>query len=338
MKEKLDQLKRDFDSAVLTALKTDEIEQLRVAYLGKKGALTALMKEMKDLSVEARKEAGQLINSIKDEIEHTIAEKVELIAKQQIAEKLNREWEDVTWPVNPVQGTVHPVSIVRKELEELFLSMGFEILDGPEMESEYFNFNALNIPEDHPARDTQDTFWLKNGMLLRTHTSPVQIRGMIKNKPPFKFIAPGKTYRNEATDASHEHSFHQIEGMVVDRGISIANLIYTLKAIVSNIFGRDVEVRLRPSYFPFVEPGFELDFRCQICGGSGCSVCKQTGWIEYLGCGMIHPNVLKNGGIDSNEFQGFAFGGGIERLVMMKYGINDIRHFHGGDIRFLKQF
>jgi phenylalanyl-tRNA synthetase alpha chain len=338
MKEKLVLLKKEFDQAIEKVSLKDEVENIRISFLGKKGSLTSLMKEMRDLSVEMKKEAGQMINEIKKEIETEISNKIEVIKNEEINKKLSSEWEDITFPVEPVQGTVHPISIVQRELEELFTSMGFEILDGPEMENEYNNFNALNIPDDHPARDTQDTFWLRNGMLLRTHTSPVQIRGMEGRKPPFKFIAPGKTYRNEATDACHEHTFHQIEGMVVDKGISIANLVYTLKVIVSNIFGREVEVRLRPSYFPFVEPGFELDFRCQICGGKGCPVCKQTGWIEYLGCGMIHPNVLKNGGIDSDEFQGFAFGGGIERLVMMKYGINDIRHFHGGDLRFLKQF
>ncbi len=338
MREKLELLTKEFDEMINAALKKEEIENIRINILGKKGTLTSLMKDMRDLSVDMKKEVGQLINEIKKDIEKRISEKIEFIKNEEINLKLQNEWEDISWPAEPVQGTIHPVSIVRKELEELFSSMGFEILDGPEMENEYNNFNALNIPDDHPARDTQDTFWLRNGMLLRTHTSPVQIRGMAGRKPPFKFIAPGKTYRNEATDACHEHTFHQIEGMVVDKGISIANLIYTLKVIVSNIFGKEVEVRLRPSYFPFVEPGFELDFRCQICGGTGCPVCKQTGWIEYLGCGMIHPEVLKNGGIDSREFQGFAFGGGVERLVMMKYGINDIRHFHGGDLRFLKQF
>ncbi len=338
MKEKLEQLKKEFDKAIGNSVKKEDIEQIRVAFLGKKGALTSIMKEMRDFSLEKKKEVGQMVNAMKSYIEESVFEYHKNIDEKEIATRLNKEWVDISWPAYPAQGTVHPVSTVRKELEDLFTSMGFEILDGPEMENEYNNFMALNIPEDHPARDTQDTFWLKNGMLLRTHTSPVQIRGMEKRKPPFKFIAPGKTYRNEATDASHEHTFHQIEGMVVDRDISVANLIYTLKAIISNIFGREVEVRLRPSYFPFVEPGFELDFRCQICSGKGCSVCKQSGWIEYLGCGMIHPNVLKNGGIDTDEFQGFAFGGGIERLVMMKYGIDDIRHFHSGDLRFLKQF
>lgn len=338
MQKQLEILKKSFDELIESANSKEAVEQIKVSFLGKKGSFTNIMKDMKDLSVEMRKEAGIIINSLKSLMENKISGKLKLIEEEEIKEKTAGEWSDITWPGEPVQGSVHPVSAVRKELEDLFVSMGFEIIEGPEMETEHNNFNALNIPEDHPARDTQDTFWLKNGMLLRTQTSPVQIRGMQSKKPPFKFVSPGKVYRNEALDASHEHTFHQIEGMVVDKGISIANLIYTLKKIVSSIFGNPVEIRLRPSFFPFVEPGFELDFKCQICQGKGCSVCKQSGWVEYLGCGMIHPNVLKNGGIDPEEYQGFAFGGGIERLVMMKYGIDDIRHFHGGDLRFMKQF
>lgn len=338
MKKKLALIKKDFDDVLNSVKLKEELEVLRVSFLGKKGRITQVMKGMRDLDPEMRKEVGQVINLIKDEINKNIADKSAELEKKAIEMKISNQWSDITWPVESAKGTIHPVSIIRMELEKLFISMGFEILDGPEMEDEYHNFTALNIPEDHPARDTQDTFWLKNGKLLRTHTSPIEIRGMAKRKPPFKFVAPGKTFRNESLDASHEHTFHQIEGMVVDRGISVANLIFTLKSIVSSIFGKEVEIRLRPSFFPFVEPGFELDFRCQICGGKSCSVCKRTGWVEYLGCGMTHPSVLREGGIDPDEFQGFAFGGGIERLVMMKYGIDDIRHFHGGDIRFLKQF
>lgn len=338
MKDQLEKLRKDFLEQMASVPDKEALEAMRVAFLGKKGSLTALMKDLKDLSPEMKKEAGQTINQIKSEMESSIDKKFVDFDAVEIQRKIDSQWSDITWPSEPVQGSVHPISMVRVELEELFISMGFEIIDGPEMETEYYNFNALNIPADHPARDAQDTFWLRNGMLLRTQTSPVQIRGMQSRKPPFKFVSPGKVYRNEAVDASHEHTFHQIEGMVVDKGISVANLIYTLKKIVSNIFGHPVEIRLRPSFFPFVEPGFELDFKCQICGGKGCSVCKQTGWVEYLGCGMIHPNVLKNGGIDPEEYQGFAFGGGIERLVMMKYSIDDIRHFHGGDLRFMKQF
>lgn len=338
MKEQIKVIRENFFNQIEKAETKETVESIRVAFLGKKGSITALLKGMKDLAPEMRKDAGQLINSLKLEIEKVLADKFASIEVKEVEQKTVSEWCDITWTEEHVQGSIHPLSLVSMELGELFAAMGFEIIDGPEMEEEYFNFNALNIPEDHPARDSQDTFWLKNGKLLRSQTSPVQIRGMMAGKPPFKFVSPGKTYRNEAVDASHEHTFHQFEGLVVDKGISVAHLIYTLQTIVSNIFGKSVEVRLRPSFFPFVEPGFELDFKCQICGGKGCSVCKQTGWIEYLGCGMIHPNVLKNCNIDPKEYQGFAFGGGIERLAMMKYGINDIRHFHGGDLRFMKQF
>jgi len=338
MKEKLEQLKNNFKELIANATNRPDVDAVKVKFLGKKGELTSILKGMKDLSNEMRKEVGQLTNKLKNELELAIKTKLIEIETAEINKKLESEWEDITWPVEITGGNAHPISIIRRKIEELFISMGFEILDGPEMENETNNFNHLNIPADHPARDTQDTFWLNNGKLLRTQTSPIQIRGMQSRKPPFKFIAPGKVFRNEELDASHEHSFHQIEGMVVDKDISVANLIYTLRMILSHIFEKDVEIRLRPSFFPFVEPGFELDIKCLICGGKGCSVCKQTGWLEYLGCGMIHPNVLRNGGIDPDEYQGFAFGMGLERLVMMKYGIDDIRHFHGGDLRFLKQF
>ena len=239
-------------------------------------------------------------------------------------------------------GSYHPVNIIQDKIEDIFLSMGFEVLDGPHIEDEFHNFEALNIPADHPARDMQDTFWFKekNGekRLLRTHTSTIQVRGMMERKPPFRFIAPGKVFRCERTDASHEMVFHQLEGMYVDKNVTVGNLIYFMKTLLSEIFEKDVEVRLRPGFFPFVEPGFELDIKCLICGGKGCSVCKHVGWVELLPCGMVHPNVLKSGGVDPKEYNGFAFGLGLDRLVMMKYGIDDVRHIHGGDLRFLKQF
>ena len=231
------------------------------------------------------------------------------------------------------------MTIVQREIEDIFLSMGFEILDGPHIEDEHHNFEALNIPKDHPARDMQDTFWFKNMKnLLRTHTSTIQVRGMETRTPPFKFVGPGKVFRAERTDASHEMCFHQLEGMMVGKDISVANLIYFMKVLLSEIFKKDVEVRLRPGFFPFVEPGFELDIKCLICGGKGCSVCKHVGWVELLPCGMVHPNVLKAGNINPEENNGFAFGLGLDRLVMMKYGIDDIRHLHGGDLRFSSQF
>jgi phenylalanyl-tRNA synthetase alpha chain len=227
---------------------------------------------------------------------------------------------------------------VQSEVEDLFISLGFTILSGPEVETEYNNFDALNIPLDHPARDMQDTFWVEGHNLLRTHTSPVQIRGMKRFGPPLRMIAPGRVFRNEEVDASHEHTFYQIEGMMVDRDVSIGHLVYFMKTMLSGIFHRDVVVRLRPGYFPFVEPGFELDMHCLICDGDGCPVCKQTGWVEFIGCGLVHPNVLRMGGIDPEEWNGFAFGMGLTRLVMMRYGIDDIRLLQSGDLRFLNQF
>ncbi len=338
MKEKLEQIRQQFTVQLAAAQTPEEVEKVRVAFLGKKGFLTEVLKGMKDLSTEERREIGALSNRLKDDFERSIAARGTLLEKEAIEKRLAAEWEDVSWPTGLVRGSAHPIAIVRRQVKEVFIAMGFEVLDGPEMEEEENNFDKLNIPPDHPARDAQDTFWLDNGKLLRTHTSPVQVRGMLSHKPPFKFIAPGKVYRNEAVDASHEHTFHQIEGMVVDRGISVANLIYTMKTLLSGIFEKEVTVRLRPGFFPFVEPGFELDIRCLICGGKGCSVCKQRGWLELMPCGMVHPNVLRNGGIDPNEFSGFAFGLGLERLVMMRYGIDDIRLFHGADLRFFTQF
>jgi phenylalanyl-tRNA synthetase alpha chain len=235
-------------------------------------------------------------------------------------------------------GSIHPITQIQTEIEQLFVSLGFTVLDGPEVETEYNNFDALNIPPDHPARDMQDTFWLSDGHLLRTHTSPVQIRGMKTLGPPLRMIAPGRVFRNEEVDASHEHTFYQLEGMMIDRDVSVGNLIYFMKTLLSAVFGREVTVRLRPGYFPFVEPGFELDIQCLICGGPGCPVCKQSGWVELLPCGLVHPNVLKMAGIDSEVWSGFAFGLGLTRLVMMRYGIDDIRWLQSGDLRFARQF
>ena len=338
MKKQIEELRIEFQKQLEEISDKRALNDLRVAYLGKKGQVSALLKGMKDLANEAKKEAGAVINILKKDVEEAIKTHFTSLEQQELHERLQKEWHDITWPEKNSVGSIHLLETAMRNLERLFTSMGFDILNGPEMEDEKYNFTLLNIPDDHPARDTQDTFWLSNGKLLRTHTSPVQLRGMLAHKPPFKFVAPGRTYRNEAIDATHEHSFHQIEGMVVDKNITVANLIFTLKQIISYIFENDVEVRLRPSYFPFVEPGFELDFQCQLCHGKGCKVCKQTGWVEYLGCGMIHPNVLRNGGIDPEIYSGFAFGGGVERLIMMKYSIDDIRHFTAGDIRFLSQF
>ncbi|MBI9099634.1 MAG: phenylalanine--tRNA ligase subunit alpha, partial [Spirochaetaceae bacterium] len=262
----------------------------------------------------------------------------------EINEKLEKNWQDIShrdalrdFGMN--SAGYHPVSIVQREIEDIFISMGFDILDGPHIEDDFHNFEALNIPETHPARDMQDTFWFKDMKhLLRTHTSTIQVRGMEGRKPPFKFVGPGKVFRCEALDASHEAVFHQLEGMMVGENISVSNLIFFMKTLLSEIFHKDVNVRLRPGFFPFVEPGFELDIECLICGGKGCSVCKQTGWVELLPCGMTHPNVLKAGGIDTEKYNGFAFGLGLDRLVMMRYGIDDIRHLHSGNLAFTSQF
>ncbi len=250
-----------------------------------------------------------------------------------------REWIDVTLPAPGIRpGSLHPITQLQDEIEDLFTSLGFAVLDGPEVETEEHNFDALNIPPAHPARDMQDTFWLTNGSLLRTHTSPVQVRGMRECGPPLRMIAPGRVFRNEEVDASHEHTFYQLEGMMIDREVSVANLIYFMEALLSGVFKRVVTVRLRPGYFPFVEPGFELDIRCLICNGKGCPVCKHSGWVELLPCGLVHPNVLRMSGIDPDEWGGFAFGLGLTRLAMMRYGIDDIRQLQGGDLRFLTQF
>jgi phenylalanyl-tRNA synthetase alpha chain len=322
-----------------TAATRQELERVRVEALGRKGFLAGVSKEFSRLSAEDRARVGKILNAAKQELESAIERKAELFASEALNARLNAEWVDLTLPApGPRRGSLHPVTMIQSEIEDLFVSMGFTVLDGPEVETEYNNFDALNIPPDHPARDMQDTFWLTDGNLLRTHTSPVQVRGMQKLGPPLRMIAPGRVFRNEEVDASHEHTFYQLEGMMVDRDVSVANLIFFMKTLLSSIFRRDVTVRLRPGYFPFVEPGFELDIQCLICGGTGCPVCKQSGWVELLPCGLVHPNVLRMSGIDPEEWNGFAFGLGLTRLAMMRYGIDDIRLLESGDLRFLNQF
>jgi len=335
----LEELRRSTLAGFAAAASIEGLEEARVAALGRKGTLAQISKDFGKLPPEERARLGKVLNSVKQELEREFEEKKRRFEQAELAERLAREWIDVTLPApGPRPGSLHPVTQLQQELEDLFTSLGFAVLDGPEVETEEHNFDALNIPPTHPARDMQDTFWLSNGHLLRTHTSPVQVRGLRKLGVPLRMIAPGRTFRNEEVDASHEHTFYQLEGMMVDREVSVANLIYFMKTLLSSIFKRDVTVRLRPGYFPFVEPGFELDIHCLICDGAGCPVCKQSGWVELLPCGLVHPNVLRLSGIDPDEWGGFAFGLGLTRLTMMRYGIDDIRQLQGGDLRFLTQF
>jgi phenylalanyl-tRNA synthetase alpha chain len=324
---------------IQSALTAEELEAVRVEVLGRKGVLTQLSKDMGKLPAEERAARGKFINTSKQALEEAWERRRSEFDRAALAKRLDAEWLDLTVPAPGVKpGSLHPVTQIQWEIEDLFRSLGFSVLDGPEVETEYHNFDALNIPPDHPARDMQDTFWLEGGRLLRTHTSPVQVRGMEKLGPPLRMIAPGRAFRNESVDASHEHTFYQLEGMMIDRDVSVGNLIYFMKTLLTAIFRRDVTVRLRPGFFPFVEPGFELDIRCLICGGGGCPVCKQSGWVELLPCGLVNPHVLRMSGIDPKEWNGFAFGLGLTRLVMMRYAIDDIRWLQSGDLRFLRQF
>ena len=339
----LDQSIRELESRSLariqSALTAEELEAARVDALGRKGALAQVSSGMGKLAPDERSRIGKLLNAAKQALESAYDAKKRQFERAALTARLDAEWVDLTLPApGPRRGHLHPITRIQRELEELFVSLGFTVLDGPEVETEYYNFDALNIPRDHPARDMQDTFWLDGGNLLRTHTSPVQVRGMERLGPPLRMIAPGRAFRNESVDASHEHTFYQLEGMMVDRDVSVAHLLYFMKTLLTAIFQREVTVRLRPGYFPFVEPGFELDIQCLICGGSGCPVCKQSGWVELLPCGLVNPKVLRMSGVDPEEWNGFAFGLGLTRLAMMRYGIDDIRHLQGGDLRFLEQF
>ena len=330
-KQALEELKGAQDLKVLDAV--------RVKYLGKKGELTAILKQMGKLSAEERPVIGQLANQVRADIEQMLEQtKTDLEAKA-LDIRLAGETLDVTLPgqKKPL-GKKHPLTIVLDELKEIVVGMGFEIATGPEVELDYYNFEALNIPKDHPSRDTQDTFYISDNVLLRTQTSPMQIRTMEKKKPPIRIIAPGRVYRSDAVDATHSPLFHQVEGLVVDKGISMADLKGTLEVFVKRLYGDSTVVRFRPHHFPFTEPSAELDVQCFHCHGEGCSLCKGEGWIEILGCGMVHPQVLLNCGIDPEEYSGFAFGLGLERMVMMRYGIDDLRLFYDNDVRFLKQF
>jgi phenylalanyl-tRNA synthetase alpha chain len=335
----LSQLQTRARERIAAAATAQDLEPVRIEVLGRKGALAQVSKDLGKLPPDERARIGKLLNTVKQGLEEAMeARKAEFDAAA-LAARLDAEWLDLTLPApEPERGHLHPLSQIQAEIEDVFTSLGFTVLDGPEVETEYHNFDALNIPPDHPARDMQDTFWLTDGNLLRTHTSPVQVRGMERLGPPLRMIAPGRVFRNEEVDASHEHTFYQLEGMMIDREVSVAHLIYFMKTLLSAIFRREVTVRLRPGYFPFVEPGFELDIRCLICGGQGCPVCKQGGWVELLPCGLVHPNVLRISGIDPEQWMGWAFGLGLTRLVMMRHAIDDIRYLQSGDLRFLRQF
>lgn len=338
MLEKISKLKEEAAKKILEVKTSEEIEALRIEYLGKKGKVIDILKNLKQVEETKRKEVAENANNLRKKIESEIDSKKEELKEKEYETKIkNAKKIDLTIPADLNLGSLHPITVVQKELEEIFESMGFTVEDGNEVETEYNNFEAVNVPKHHPARDMQDTFWLENGELLKTQTSAAQNKIMKKYGTPLKAIFPGRCFRNEELDASHENTFFQMEGMMIDKDVSIANLIYFMKTLLSEIFKKDVEIRLRPGFFPFVEPGFELDIKCLYCGGEGCKVCKHGGWIELCPCGMIHPNVLKMGGIDPEKYSGFAFGLGLSRLAMMKYGINDLRVLNSCDLRSLKQ-
>ncbi len=341
MLQQMDEIFSDFQTKIASLDKQADVLALKSSVIGKKGTLAEILKSLKNATPEERKTIGPKSNQIKQDIEQMVLKKLQDIELKEVNEKLEKNKIDFSLTDSVLDrglqaAGLHPVSQIQQEIEDIFISMGFDVLDGPHIEDEFHNFEALNIPDTHPARDMQDTFWFKDMKhLLRTHTSTIQVRGMETRKPPFKFVGPGKVFRCERTDATHEMCFHQLEGMMVGKDITVGNLIYFMKTLLKEIFKKDMEVRLRPGYFPFVEPGFELDIRWKK-PAKGES--KHSGWLELLPCGMVHPNVLKAGGIDPDEYNGFAFGLGLDRLVMVKYMIEDIRHLHSGDLRFNKQF
>ena len=337
MQKRIDELKVSFSSALSEAYSAEALENLRIEYLGKKGHIAELMKGLRD--VEDKKAAGQLINGLKVEVESALAEAVEQLRAAEIAAKVRSAKKyNPTLRATEQFGSYHPITLATREVEDVFISLGFTIENYDEIVDDYHCFEALNIPKHHPARDMQDTYYLENGQLLKTHTSAAQNAIMKKYGAPLRAIFPGRCFRNESIDACHENTFFQMEGMMIDENISISNLIYFMKTMLSEVFKKDIKVRLRPGFFPFVEPGFELDISCLICDGDGCPSCKNSGWLELCPCGMIHPNVLREGGIDTEKYSGFAFGLGLTRLAMMKYGVKDIRDFNSGNLKALSQF
>ncbi|SIS51310.1 phenylalanine--tRNA ligase subunit alpha [Salimicrobium flavidum] len=341
MKERLEELEQEAILKVEKAETIDALKNVRVEYLGKKGPITEVLRGMGKLSKEERPVIGQLANEVREKISVAIDEKQSKLEDEALEEQLKDESIDVTLPGRPVQvGGPHLLTSIIEEIEDLFIGMGFDIREGPEVETDYYNFEALNLPKGHPARDMQDTFYITEELLMRTHTSPVQARtmGQKDGKEPVKMICPGKVYRRDTDDATHSHQFTQIEGLLVDENVRMSDLKGVLQTFAHKMFGEEREIRLRPSFFPFTEPSVEMDISCKMCGGKGCSVCKGSGWIEILGAGMVHPNVLEMSGYDSKKYSGFAFGMGPERIAMLKHGIDDIRHFYTNDVRFLSQY
>ncbi len=335
----IEKAKNEFEEELKSINDLVSLENLRVKYLGKKGVITTLMPLIREIPNEQKKDFGQKINALKNSVETKLEELKEKLESENVLNKISSEKKiDISMPIDFGNGSLHPRTILQKEIEDIFINMGFTVEDGNEIETEYNNFDAVNIPKNHPARDMQDTFWLDNGQVLKTHTSAAQNRILRKYNGPLKAIFPGRCFRNEAVDHGHENTFFQLEGMLVDENVSVSNLIYFMKKMLSEVFKKEIEVRLRPGFFAFTEPSFELDAMCSFCGGKGCSTCKHSGWIELCPCGMIHPNVLKFGGLDSEKYCGFAFGLGFDRLVMLQTGINDIRHLNSGNLKILKQF
>ena len=339
MKEKLSKIMDEALSQIEASGELEKLNDIRVAFLGKKGELTSVLKGMKDVAPEDRPKVGQLVNEARTKIEAKLEEKKETFEKKLLEEKLKSETIDVTLPGKKLsQGHRHPNTITLEEVEDIFVGMGYQVVEGPEVEYDYYNFEALNIPANHPAKDEQDTFYINKDIVLRTQTSPVQVRVMEKGKLPIRMIAPGRVFRADEVDATHSPSFHQIEGLVIDKGVTFADLKGTLQEFAKELFGPETKVKFRPHHFPFTEPSAEVDVTCFKCGGKGCRFCKGEGWIEILGCGMVHPHVLEMSGIDPKEYSGFAFGVGLERIALLKYEIDDMRLLYENDDRFLKQF
>lgn len=339
MKEQIENIRQKALKEIAQAKDLRNLNEERVQYLGKKGELTVVLRGMGSLSADERPTIGSLVNAVRDEIETLIEKKEKELKEQELQEKLKTETIDVTVPSRKIElGSLHPITRINKEIEEIFIGLGYEIADGPEVELSVFNFDKLNTPEDHPARDSQDTFYITDDIVLRSQTSPVQARVMEEKKPPIRIICPGAVYRSDSVDATHSPVFHQIEGLVVDKNIAMTDLKGTLEVFAKKSLGENTKIRFRPHHFPFTEPSAEVDVSCFVCGGKGCRTCKGEGWIELLGCGMVHPNVLRNCGIDPEIYSGFAFGFGAERIAMAKYGIDDMRLLYENDVRFLKQF